>query len=531
MGQQETEPPELAAYAPMPTKQIAGGVICATLSAHVIAQPPSPAPLSPFEERANKWAIFTLAGTGAFMTTLDSSIVNISLPSIARAFGVPLSGEVEWVIIGYLVVIAATLLTAGRLADMIGRKPIFVVGIAIFTLGSAMCGAAPSLGILIAARCFQGLGGALLFSVNIAMLTHAFSAHERGRVLGYNAIVVALGISLGPTLGGIITEYLTWHWIFYLNVPIGLVVAVAGCFILTEPLHRGQGRFDPAGAVLLALGLASLILGLSFGQEWGWTSPRLLGSVLFGAAALVAAVLVERRVKDPILDLTLFKNRVFASANISFMLAMLALFAVGFLLPFYFEELRGFSTIESGLLLTPLSLTLAVVAPISGSLSDRVGSRWLSPIGLAIACVGLVFLSQLDAHSSLWGIIWPLMVTGLGQGLFQAPNTRALMGSAPPSAQGVASSLLSTGRVIGQSLSVALAGAIFASLGGAAAGAILESQQHILSAASVSALQSTFVSSYHAALLACAGLAMLGVFTAAVRGAERKEAKEPRMLS
>ena len=525
MGQHESQPPALGASAQGPAKPTAGGIICATLSAHVIAQPPAPAPYSPFEERANKWAIFALAATGAFMTTLDSSIVNISLPSIARAFGVPLSGAVEWVIIGYLVVIAAVLLTAGRLADMIGRKPMFVLGIAIFTLGSAMCGAAPSLGILIAARGFQGLGGALLFSVNIAMLTHAFSAQERGRALGYNAVIVALGISVGPTLGGIITQYLSWHWIFYLNVPIGIVVAVAGYFILTEPLHRGQGQFDPVGAVLLALGMASLILGLSFGQEWGWTSPRLIACMLIGAAALVAAILVERRIKDPILDLTLFKNRVFASANISFVLCMLALFAVGFLLPFYFEELRGFSTVESGLLLTPLSLTLAVVAPISGSLSDHVGSRWLSPIGLAIACIGLVLLSQLDAHSSLWDISWRLMLTGLGQGLFQAPNTRALMGAAPPGAQGVASSLLSTGRVIGQSLSVALAGAIFASLGGAAAGSILESQRDTLSPASVSALQATFVSSYRAAFLACAGLAMLGVFTAAVRGDERKVAK------
>ena len=523
MGQQETQPPELAASARMPAKPAAGDMICATLGAHVITQPPASAPPSPFEERANKWAVFALAATGAFMTTLDSSIVNISLPSIARAFGVPLSGAVEWVIIGYLVVIAAVLLTAGRLADIIGRKPIFLLGIAVFTLGSAICGAAPSLGILIAARGFQGLGGALLFSVNLAMLTHAFPAQERGRALGYNAVIVALGISVGPTLGGIITEYLTWHWIFYLNVPIGLVVALAGCFILTEPLHRGQGRFDPAGAVLLALGMVSLILGLSFGQEWGWTSPRLFTSVLIGVAALVAAILVERRVKDPILDLTLFKNRVFASANISFVLCMLALFAVGFLLPFYFEQLRGFSTVESGLLLTPLSLTLAVVAPISGSLADHVGSRWLSTIGLAIACVGLVLLSQLDAQSSLWDIIWRLMVTGLGQGLFQAPNTRALMGAAPADAQGVASSILSTGRVIGQSLSVALAGAIFASLGGAAAGTILQSQQDTLSSASVSALQATFVSSYRAAFLACAGLAALGVFAAAVRGDERVE--------
>jgi MFS family permease len=212
------------------------------------------------------------------------------------------------------------------------------------------------------------------------MITSVFPAQERGRALGLNGVVVALGISIGPTIGGIITQYLTWRWIFFINVPIGILLFVASRHLLTERMRRGQGRFDPAGAALLGIGLAALILGLSFGQEWGWTSPRLLGSLAIGVAALAAGVLVERHVQDPVLDLKLLKNRVFASANISFVLAMLALFAPGFLLPFYFEELRGFSAVEAGLLLTPLSLALAVLAPISGSLADRIGSRWLSPV-------------------------------------------------------------------------------------------------------------------------------------------------------
>ena len=199
---------------------------------------------------------------------------------------------------------------------------------------------------------------------------------------------------------------------------------------------------------------------------------------------------------------------------------MLALFAVSFLLPFYFEELRGYSTVEAGLLLTPLSLILAIVAPISGALADRIGSRWLAPVGLAICSIGLALLSRLDAHSSVWDIAWPLMVIGLGQGIFQAPNTRAIMAAAPLDEQSAASGILGTGRVIGQSLSVALAGAIFASLGGAAAGTVLEAQRNSLPPATISALQTTFVTSFRAALLACAGLAMLGVLTAAVRGDE-----------
>ncbi len=475
------------------------------------------------KEHANKWAVLILAGAGGFMTTLDSSIVNIGLPAIAHTFGVGVSGAVEWIIIGYLLVIASVLLSFGRLADMIGRKPIYLVGLVIFILGSAFSGAAPSLAVLIIARLFQGLGGALIFSVNIAMITSVFPARERGRALGLNSVVVALGISLGPTIGGLITQYFTWRWIFYINVPIGIVVLLVSMRILTERMHKGRGHFDPLGAALFAIGLALLNLALSFGQEWGWTSPAVLGGFVLGAVALVAAILVERRVPDPVLNIKLLKNRVFASANISFILCMLALFAPGFLLPFYFEELRGFSVVQAGLLLTPLPVTLAIMAPISGTLADRFGSSWLSPIGLAISCLGLFFISQIDARSSIPDILWRLVFTGIGQGLFQAPNTRSLMGAAPPSEQGIASGVLATGRVIGQSLSVALAGSVFTSFGAAAAGTILATQEQHLPASRVSALQQTFVSGFHAALLLCAAFAAIGIFTALVRGNESKK--------
>src|SRR2546421_288944 len=383
--------------------------------------------------QTNKWIVLALAATATFMTTLDSSIVNIGLPSIANTFHTGINGTTEWIIIGYLVVIAALLLTFGRLADMIGRRPIFLTGLVVFTLGSALSGLAPSLLLLILARLFQGIGGALIFSVNVAMITSTFPSHERGLALGLNAVVVSLGVAAGPTIGGVITQYLTWRWIFYVNVPI--------C--------------------------------------------------------------------------------VLAFANISFMLCMMALFAPGFLLPFYFEQLRGFSTIQTGLMLTPLPLTLAVVAPLSGSLADRLGSRWLSPIGLALACLGLFLLSQLNAQSAPWDIIWRLAVTGIGQGLFMSPNTRTIMGAAPRTAQGEASGVLATGRVIGQSMSVALVGTVFAALGGATAGTLLSPPQaQSLPLTSLTALQNTFVSSFHAALLVCAVFAALGIFTALARGNE-----------
>ncbi len=219
---------------------------------------------------------------------------------------------------------------------------------------------------------------------------------------------------------------------------------------------------------------------------------------------LSVGVYVESHVEHPILNLGLLSNRVFAFANISFILCMMALFAPGFLLPFYFEQLRGFSTIQTGLMLTPLPLMLAIFAPLSGSLADRLGSRWLSPVGLATACLGLFLLSQLNAHSAPWDIMWRLAVTGIGQGLFMSPNTRTMMGAAPRTAQGEASGLLATGRVLGQSMSVALGGTVFAALGGATAGTLLSSPQaQSLPLTSIIGLQQTFVNSFQAALLVC----------------------------
>lgn len=470
-----------------------------------------------------RWAVLTLVALGMFMTTLDASIVNISLPAIARTFHTPIGSAVEWVIIAYLIVIAATLLTLGRLSDLVGRKPVWLAGLAMFTLGSMFCGAARSLPELIVARAFQGLGGALIIAPSFAIITDAFSDADRGRALGLNAVVFAIGTSVGPTLGGLITEHLTWRWIFYLNVPLGALALLASHRMLPSSGARTREPVDLPGAACLATGLALLTASLSFGQEWGWTSPRLLTCLVVGIVALAGAATIERRVRHPIFDLALLRDRILASALGSLTLAMLALFGVSFMLPFYFEELRGFSVAQSGLLLTPLPLTIAVVAPLSGALADRIGSRWLASGGLALSCVGLLLLARLDATSTIGDIVWRLMLTGLGQGLFQSPNTRALMNAAPRGEQGQASGLLATGRGLGQSFSVALAGAIFAGLGGASAGrALAGASAGALTAAEIVALQNTFLAGFQAALTISAAVAAVGVVAALVRGDERR---------
>ena len=235
-------------------------------------------------------------------------------------------------------------MTFGRLSDAIGRKPVWEAGLATFTLGSVLCGAAGTLPMLIVARAFQGLGGALILAPSFAIITEAFSPVDRGRALGLNSVVIAIATSLGPTLGGLITAHLTWRWIFYVNVPLGVLGLLAARRLLPGSATRSREPLDGRGAALLAVGLAILTLSLSLGQEWGWASVRLLACVAAAVAALGGAVLVERRTPHPIVDFGLFRNRVLTSSLVSMTLAMLALFAITFILPFYFEQLRGFSS-------------------------------------------------------------------------------------------------------------------------------------------------------------------------------------------
>lgn len=476
----------------------------------------SRAGLQPGKETAGKWTVLGIVAVGVFMATLDASIVNISLPKISSAFQVPLNGTVEWVIISYLIVIASSLLTLGRLTDMVGRKLLWVLGMSIFTASSALCGTASSILLLVVFRAIQGVGGAMIMAISPAMITSAFPSNERGRALGLNAVVVAAGTSAGPTIGGIITQAFSWRWIFYVNVPIGIIGIILTLRLLTEPmrLKSGDQRFDPVGAMLLSVGLTCLMLAMSFGQELGWHSGVIVG--LFAAAVLLLAVFVinENHVAHPIVDLSLLSNRLFSAAIVSSFLSFLALFAVVFLMPFYLEELLSYPPRHAGLLLTAVPLTISLVAPMSGWLSDLFGSRILSSLGLAIGSVGLYFLSNLRPPLSAFDIVWPLVVTGFGQALFQSPNNNAIMGSVPRHRLGIASGFLATVRVLGQGFSVALAGAIFTSLGGAKAGALLI--QHRTQP--VGQLQDTFVHAFHVAMITCMIIATIGVFTSLLRG-------------
>jgi EmrB/QacA subfamily drug resistance transporter len=466
------------------------------------------------DEAPSKWAIFGLVSVGTFMTTLDASIVNIALPSIAGAFGVPVSGAVEWVVIGYLVVIAATLLSFSRLADIVGRERIWIGGLALFTVGSGLSGLAPTLGLLVAARGLQGLGAALIFAPALALIVDAFPRSQRGQALGMNALIVSLGVTAGPTLGGLITESLGWRWIFFVNVPLGIIGLMVARRVLTFGSGARARRFDLRGAVAFGLGLAGLSLGLSFGSEWGWTSPALVLILAVALVALVTAIAIERHRPDPLVDLGALLSRRLGLPLASFLFSILALFSVSFLLPFYLEELRGLTPLAAGLLLTPYSVGLAVAAPISGRLADRGHARWLGPVGLALVAGSLGLLAQIGVTTSPLQIVLWLAVSGIGQGLFLSPNTSAVMSAVPADESGTASGLIATTRVIGQALAVAIAGAFFIGLGGAAAGAALEAGG---ASGTDTALQGTFVAAMRAALLVSGLLAAAGALTSLTR--------------
>jgi EmrB/QacA subfamily drug resistance transporter len=470
----------------------------------------------------NKWTTFAIVATGVFMATLDSSVVNVSLPAIAHHFGVPLGAAVEWIVMAYLVTVAALLLSIGRLADLVGRKTIWLTGLGIFTVASLACGAAPSLSALIVARALQGVGGACMMAISPAMLTSAFPPEQRGRAIGLNAVTVGLGISTGPTLGGLITEHGSFRYIFLLNLPIGILGWIAAYLLLPKQPRpdRASVHFDVPGAIYLASALAGLTAGVSLGHELGWTRTLPLCLLALAALSGVAFGVHERKHPHPVVDFTLFRQRTFASACLSLLLSFIASFSLSVMLPFYFEQLRGWGSAVTGLMLTPYPLTLALVGPFSGALADRFGTRWLAAIGMTILCAGLCSLAALSGESSKLDIIARVLLAGFGQALFQSPNNSALMGSAPKQRQGLASGMLATGRVVGQSLSVALTGAIFAGLGGAEAGRLLRSGA---SEAQLRPLQQTFLHSQSVTFLCLASVALLAAAAALVR--ERQPSK------
>jgi EmrB/QacA subfamily drug resistance transporter len=417
--------------------------------------------LAIFSEERRKWWTLAAVSFGLFMIMLDNTVVNVALPAIQEDLGADLS-ELQWIVTGYALAFAALMLIGGKLADAYGRRLIFVAGIVVFTGASLWCGLADSGEMLIAARVVQGAGAALMNPATLSIIAATFPPRERGMAIGIWAGVSALALAIGPLVGGLLTEHLSWHWIFFVNVPVGLVGIAASFLLIRESKDETHESLDLPGLATSALGLFALTYGLIEANGYGWTSGRIVGSFVVAAVSLAAFIVIERRRRSPMLDLTLFRSGTYAGANLTMLLVALAMFGVFFFVSLYMQNVLGYSAVQAGAAFLPMTVIIILVAPIAGKASDRYGSRWLMTIGMVLLGVQLLYLSQLSADADFWNLLPGFVVGGIGMAMTMTPTAAAATRAVPVHKAGVGSAVLNAMRQVGGSVGIALMGAIVA---------------------------------------------------------------------
>jgi EmrB/QacA subfamily drug resistance transporter len=414
-------------------------------------------------EENRKWWTLAAVAFGLFMIMLDNTVVNVALPSIQRDLHVKLS-SLEWVVTAYALTFAALLITGGKLGDLFGRRRIFVIGIAIFTLSSLACGLAPNSGFLIGARAVQGIGAALMNPASLSIITATFPPKERGQAIGIWAGVSAMALAIGPLVGGLIVDNINWNWIFFINVPVGVAGIIVSRLVIKESRDTAHEQsIDIPGLVTSSAGLFALTFALIEGNGHGWTSPEILGLFAAAVVLLVAFVLLEHYQRLPMLDLSLFRIGSFAGSNVVAMLVSLGMFGVFFFVSLYLQNILRWSPTKAGASFLPMTLLIIVVAPIAGKLSDRIGSRWLMGAGMTLVSVSLLFYQRVGLHSTFWTLLPAMLLGGVGMAMTMSPMTAAAMSSVPVDKAGVGSGVLNSFRQLGGSLGIALMGAILAS--------------------------------------------------------------------
>lgn len=411
---------------------------------------------------SRKWYAMATVAMGVFLSTIDGSIVNIALPTLENDFATNFQ-TVQWVQLAYMLVITTLMLSMGRLADIVGKRLIYTAGLVIFTVGSTLCGFAPDIGWLIGFRVLQAIGAAMNMALGAAIVTEAFPPQERGKALGVIGTIVSLGVIFGPVAGGLLIDALSWHWIFFVNIPFGIAGTVMAPRFLPalKPSDTNQ-RFDYPGAFTLLLALVALLLALTLGQSMGFGSMPIV--LLFAAAFifLLTFILIEWKTHQPMINLSLFRNELMSVNLIMAFLSFITIAGTVLLIPFYLINVLEYSTRSAGLLMAVVPVLLGLLAPIAGSLSDRFGTRIITLIGLVVLTIGYALLSFLNENTSMLVYIALFVPVGIGMGIFQSPNNSAIMGTAPRSQLGVVSGLLSESRVLGQTMGVALMGAFWA---------------------------------------------------------------------
>ena len=406
------------------------------------------------------WPVIVTVCVGTFMGALDGSIVNVAYPTFTAAFHVPVS-LVQWVGVAYLLTSASLVAIFGRISDMAGHKRVYVAGFTVFLAGSVLCGAATGVGALIAFRVLQAVGSAMLVANSTAILSHTVGGARMGTALGVLETAVSVALVVGPVVGGLLIQAFTWRMIFYVNVPVAIGATLLARRVLPALEGRGErGRFDVAGAVTFGAGLGALLLGASLGPVIGWTStavPVLLGN---GVVLLAVFLAIERRARPPMLDLSLFRHRAFAGACAAKLCAYAGSFTVGFVVPFYLQQLLHYSPGAVGVAMTPMPAALAAGSLLGGPLSDRVGSHVLAPLGMTIATVGGYLFTRVTPAHGYWALAAAMLVLDFGLGLFIAPNDAVIMNSAPRNKQGVAGGVLAMMRSVGMITGLTLAATI-----------------------------------------------------------------------
>ena len=466
-----------------------------------------------------KWWVLTCTSLGMLLATVNSGTLIIALPDLERSLHTTLL-QLVWVILVYMIVSTVLVLTAGRLSDLFGRKNAYVLGFLLFSAASLGAGFAGSGTQLILWRVLQGVGGAFLFANAAALVTDAFPKHELGLAMGTNTMVAAVGLVIGPVLGGALVA-ISWPWVFWFNLPFGLAGSVWAWLVLHEMSGRDEERgLDLLGTAAYVIGLTGLVLALSKGGLSGWNNPLVVGGLVAAIVLLPVFVLIERHGRAPMLDLSLFRDRLFTAAAGAAFINGLSRFALMFLFVFYFQGPQGQSPIMAGLELAPMAIGMLVASPIAGVIADRRGSRGLAAVGMVVSAGGLAGMTMLQAHTAyVWSALW-LALVGIGSGMFNSPNTAAMMGVVPVHRRGIAAGarvmLQNTGAVISIAFVLAIVTAavpkpvLFKIFSGLTSG---------LSAAQLD----PFIANMHLALWVLAGISLLGAGVSMLRPAHVRE--------
>jgi EmrB/QacA subfamily drug resistance transporter len=447
------------------------------------------------------WAL-ALTSVAFFMTALDALVVITALPAIHAGLGGSVS-TLEWTVNAYTLTLAAGIITAAALGDRFGRRRMYVAGLLLFTAASAACALAPSAGLLIGARAVQGLGAALITPLSLTILASAFPAERRGTVVGIQGAIGGLAIAGGPLAGGAVVQGLDWHWIFWLNVPVGLAAVAATMSRLPE--SRGPAaRLDLAGAAMATTGAVALAWGLVRTTDVGWGSPQVIGALIVAAVLIAGFVAWERRASEPMLPLRLLRNPAFAAANATGFLMFASITSAAFLMAQYFQLGLGYSPMATGLRFLPWTLTPLLIAPAAGALADKIGSRPLMVAGLAMQGAGLVWVALgATSTASYGGFVLPLIIAGVGISMGVPAVPTSALGAVPPADMGKASGVQNTLQRFGSVFGVAIAAAVFSANG------------HLGSPA-------TLISGFRPALAAAAGMSVVGALTALSAGGRRR---------